>query len=78
MNECCLVLSTLPHGRLSAHKTGSAQAPKQPVLGRAILDSDCSTTAGAKWGIRSHLIRQRGKRASPLNQDEFRFERWRD
>ena len=27
---------------------------------------------------RSHLIRQSGKRASPLNQDEFRLERWRN
>jgi len=37
MNECCLVLSTMPHGPSSAHKTGSAQAPKQPVLGKSNL-----------------------------------------
>ena len=36
---------------------------------------DCSTLRRA---TRSHLIRQSGKRASPINQDEFRLERWRN
>ena len=36
---------------------------------------DCSTLQRA---TRSPLIRQSGKRASPLNQDEFRLERWRN
>ena len=40
---------------------------------------DCSTLPRARnGGIRSHLIRQSGKRASSLNQDEFRLERWRN
>ena len=54
----------------SAKTAGAGQSN----LGLGLFDF----TAGAKWGIRSHLIRQSGKRASPLNQDEFRLERWRN
>jgi hypothetical protein len=60
----------------SAHRTETAQAPKHTMLGRAIFD--CGTVRLYGGRPDSHLIRQSGKRASRLDQDEFRLERWRN